>query len=91
MKTTGNKAFTWFASSYFKATLTDSKSLAGLFIGLLLCVVNCFRYINFANAINASIQVVENYIIIGSTAIYFTGILLGAMFFISDIPMNLSA
>lgn len=86
MKTTGNKAFTWFASSYFKATLTDSKSLAGLFIGLLLCVVNCFRYINFANAINASIQVVENYIIIGSTAIYFTGILLGAMFFISDIP-----
>lgn len=60
---------------------------AGFGIGFGLCMIYVFRFISLCNAMGATCQIVEPYIIMGNMSKHsFTGIFLGCMVVLSDVP-----
>lgn len=70
----------------FQSWKNDGKIWAAFMLSVAFSFMYAYRYISFVNLMRTEIQILEPYIIIGSSKHSFTGIFLGCILMLSDAP-----
>lgn len=80
------RAVNSIALHWLSSWRSENRVIVAFLLGIALTVIPSYRYISFAAAVGSPVQIVEPFIIAGSSDSIMPGILLGALLLVSKAP-----